>query len=210
MSVVRWESCLLWPMKAVMHIWQQSKIQYTDWVGMGSGSRWNVLIMTYLVSHCFTWKCVCNLHRDEVDAEGLMLLKCGAREDSWESLGQQDQTSQSYRKSVLPNIHWKDWCWGWSCNTLVTWCEEVTPWKRPWCWERLRAGGERDDKGWDDWMVLPTQWIWVWARSRSRWWTGKPDVLQSVWLQRVRHDWETELNWDSYFWSVLFRSTLWF
>ena len=50
------------------------------------------------------------------------------------------------RKSVL-NIHWKDWCWGWSSNTLVTWCEEVTPWKRPWCWERLRAGGLRP-KGW--------------------------------------------------------------
>ena len=63
-------------------------------------------------------------------------------------------------------------------HTLATWCEEVTPWKRPWCWERLRAGGERDDKGWDDWMVLPTQWIWVWARSRSRWY--HPTISSSV------------------------------
>ena len=58
------------------------------------------------------------------------------------SLAQQgDQTSQSYRKSVL-NIHWKDWCWSWSSNILVTWCEELTHLKRPWCLERLRAGRE--------------------------------------------------------------------
>ena len=64
----------------------------------------------------------------------------GAREDSWESPGHQgDQTSQSQRKSVL-NIHLKDWCW--SSNILATWCKELTPWKRPWSWERLRAVGE--------------------------------------------------------------------
>ena len=48
----------------------------------------------------------------------------------------------------LKNIHWKDWCWSWSSNTLATWCEELTHWKRPWCWERLKAGGEGDDRGW--------------------------------------------------------------
>ena len=58
--------------------------------------------------------------------------------------------SQSYRKSVL-NIHWKDWCWNWSFNTLVTWWEEPTHWKRPWCWERLKAGGEGGNRGWDGW-----------------------------------------------------------
>ena len=64
-------------------------------------------------------------------------------------------------------------------------------WKGPWCWERLRAGIEGDDRGWDDW-VASTQWTWVWADS-GRWWrTGKPGVLQSVRLQRVRHDWATE------------------
>ena len=66
---------------------------------------------------------------------------------SWESLGQQgDPTSPSQRKSVL-NIHWKDW-WSWNSNTLATCCEELTHWKRPWCWERLRVGGEGDDRGW--------------------------------------------------------------
>ena len=42
-------------------------------------------------------------------------------------------------------------------NTLATWCEELTPWERPWCWERLKAGGEGDDRGWDGWMASPTQ-----------------------------------------------------
>ena len=60
-------------------------------------------------------------------------------------------------------------CWSWSSNTLATWCEEPTHWKRPWCWERLRTGGEGHDRGWDSWMASPTQWTWVWANS-GRWW----------------------------------------
>ena len=66
--------------------------------------------------------------------------------------------------------------------------------RKDWCWERLKAGEEGDNRGWDVWMVSPTQWIWVWASSRSWWWTGKPGVLQSVGLQRVRYDWATELK----------------
>ena len=89
------------------------------------------------------------------------------------------RSSQSIlRKSVL-NIHWKDWRWSWSSNTLATWCEEVTHWKRPWSWERMKAGGEGDDRGWDGWMVSLTQWTWIWVNSRSWWWTGRPGVLQS-------------------------------
>ena len=71
--------------------------------------------------------------------------------------------------------------------------EELIHWKRPWCWERLKAGGEGDDRGWDSWMASLTQWTWVWASSRS-WWTGKPGVLQFMGLQRVVHDWATELK----------------
>ena len=93
------------------------------------------------------------------------------------------------------NIHWKDWYWSWNSNTLATWCEELTPLKRPWCWERLMAGGEGDDRGWDGWMASPTQWTWVWVDSGSWWWTGRPGVLRFMGLQRVRHDWATELNW---------------
>ena len=91
-------------------------------------------------------------------------------------------------------LHWKDWCWSWNCNSLATWCEELTHLKRPWCWERLKAG-EGDDKGWDGWIASLTQWTWVWGGSGSWWWTWKPGVLQSMGSQRVRHDQATELNW---------------
>ena len=66
-------------------------------------------------------------------------------------------------KSSL-NICWKDCCW--SFNVLITWCEEPTYWKRPWCWERLRAGAEEGIGGWDGWMASPMQWLWIWANSR--------------------------------------------
>ena len=61
--------------------------------------------------------------------------------------------------------------------------------------ERLKAGGEGDNRGWDGWMASPTRWTWVWINSRSWWWTGSPGMLQFTGLQRVRHDWMTELNW---------------
>ena len=72
--------------------------------------------------------------------------------------------------------------------------EELTHWKRPWFWERLKAG-EEDDRGWDGWMASPTQWTWVWVDSGSWWWTGRPGVLQFMGSQRDGHDWATELNW---------------
>ena len=75
--------------------------------------------------------------------------------------------------------------------------EEWTPWKRPWCWERLKVGGEGGGRGWDGWMALPTQQTWVWVSSGSWWWTGKPGVLQSMGLQRVGHDCATELKLNS-------------
>ena len=102
------------------------------------------------------------------------------------------RSSQSILNEISPNVHWKDWCWSWKSNTLATWCKELTHWERLWCWAKLKAGGEGDNTGWDGWMVSLTRWIWVWASSRSWWWTGKPDVLQSMGLQRVRQDWATE------------------
>ena len=136
-----------------------------------------------------------------------MLSNCGVGEDSWKSLGLQgDPTSQSERKSVL-NIHWKDWCWSWNSNTLATWCEELTHWKRPWCWERLKAGGEGDDRGWDGWMASLIQWTWVWASLGSWWWTWRRGMLQSMGSQRVRHYWATALNWkDVTMYRVMIRS----
>ena len=75
---------------------------------------------------------------------------------------------------------------------LATCCEELTHWKRPWYCERLKAGGEGDDRGWDGWMASLTQWTWVWANSGRQWKTRKPDVLQSMGSQRVRHNLVTE------------------
>ena len=130
----------------------------------------------------------------KLSTEELMFLNCGAGEDSWESLGLQgDPASPTYSWSVL-GVHWKDWCWSWISNTFATSCEELTHWKRLWCWEGLGAGGEGDDIGWDGSMASRTQWTWVWVNSGSWWWTGRPGSLQSMGLQRVGHDWATELN----------------
>ena len=59
----------------------------------------------------------------------------------------------------------------WSSNTSATWCEKLTHWKRPWCWQRQKARGKGDDRGWDGWIASLTQWTWVWASS-GRWWQG--------------------------------------
>ena len=78
---------------------------------------------------------------------------------------------------------------------LATSCEELTHWKRPWCWEGLGAGGEGDNRGWDGRMASLTRWTWVWVNSGSWWWTGRPGVLRFMGSQRVRLNWATELNW---------------
>ena len=91
--------------------------------------------------------------------------------------------------------HRKDWCWSWNSNILATWCEELTHWKRPWCWERLRAG-EGDDRGWDGWMEI-TDWIDMnlsklqeLVMERETWHTVVHGVAKCrTWLS----DW-TELN----------------
>ena len=93
-------------------------------------------------------------------------------------------------------------------ETPILWPPDAESWLiwKDWCWERLRAGEEGDGRGWDDWMASPTQWTWVWVDSRSCWWTGRPGVLRFMELQRVGHNWATELNWDTwvhhgYLWS---------
>ena len=77
------------------------------------------------------------------------------------------RSNQSILKEINPSTHWKDWCWSGNCSPLATWCEELTHWKRPWCWERWKAGGEGDDRGWDGWMTSLTRWTWGWASSRT-------------------------------------------
>ena len=105
------------------------------------------------------------------------------------------RSNQSLLKKINPEYSLEGQCWSWSSSTLATWWEDPIHWKRPWCWERLKVGGEGDERGWDGWMASLTQWTWVWVNSRSWWWTGRPGMLQSMELQTVRHDWAIELNW---------------
>ena len=90
---------------------------------------------------------------------------------SWIFIGRTDAVAET-------PIHWPPWC------------EELTHWKRP--WERLRAGGEENDRGWDGWMASLTRRTWVWVNSGSWWWTGKHGMLQSTGSQR---DTTVRLNW---------------
>ena len=71
----------------------------------------------------------------------------------WRRLFRVPWTARRSNQSLLKQISWKDWCWSWNSNTLATWCKELTHWKRPWFWERLKAGGEGDDRGWDGWLA---------------------------------------------------------
>ena len=121
----------------------------------------------FSIGHVWMWELDCEESwAIKLSTKELMLLNCGVGEDSWEFLGlQEDLTSPSSRRSVLGKglihwkgvFHWKDWCWSWNSNTLATWCEELTHWKRPWCWEGWGAGGEGDSRGWDGWMASLTR-----------------------------------------------------
>ena len=103
------------------------------------------------------------------------------------------KSNQSIIKEISPGCSLEGWCEIWNSNTLAIWCKELIHLKRSWCWERFRAGGEGDDRGWDGWMASPTRWVRVWVNSGSWRWTGWPAVLQSMGSQRVRHDWVNEL-----------------
>ena len=115
------------------------------------------------------------------------------------------RSNQSTLREISPECSLEGLMLKLKLQYLATCCEELTCLKRPWCWERLRAGGEGDDRGWDGWMASPTQWTWVWVDSGSWWWTGRPGVLQSMRLQRVGHDWVTELNLHTYFKFLLLK-----
>ena len=77
------------------------------------------------------------------------------------------RSNQSILKEIIPEysldgLHWNS-------SILVIWWEQLTQWKSPWCWERLKAEGEEGVRGWDDWMTSLVQWTWTWANFR-RWW----------------------------------------
>ena len=109
------------------------------------------------------------------------------------------RSNQSILKEISPGCSLEGLMLNWNSNTLATWYRELTHLKRPWCWERLRAGTEGYDRGWDVRMTSPTQWTWVWVDPRSWWWTGRPGMLRFLLSQRVRYDRATELNWTELF-----------
>ena len=155
-------------------------------------------------------------------AEELMPSNCGTGEDSWKSLQQWgDQTGQSHGRSTL-NIHWKDWYWSWSSSILIIWYEQMSHWKSPWCWERLRAEGEEGIRGWDGCTVPPKQWIQTWAREcecelwemvrdREAWRATVHGVIKS-WTQLG--DWTkaviilSEYVWKHFRWQLSFTLTV--
>ena len=126
-----------------------------------------------------------------------MLLNCGAGEDSWEPLGLARRSNQCILKEISPEYSLE----GLMLKLRLQYFgKELTHWKRPWCYERLKAGGEGDDRGWDGWMASLPGWTWVWVSSRSWWWTGKSGVLQSMgspsqtwlsnWTELTKAEWK--------------------
>ena len=98
------------------------------------------------------------------------------------------RSNQSILKEISPGCLLEGMMLNWNSNILATWHKELTQLKRPLCWERLKAGREGDDRGWDGWTASPTQWAWVWVDSGSWWWTERPGMLQFMRLQRVGHN----------------------
>ena len=104
------------------------------------------------------------------------------------------RSNQSILKEISPGISLEGMMLKLKLQYLAISCEELTHWKRLWCWEGLGAGGEGDDRGWEGWMASLTWWTWVWVNSGSWWWTGRAGVRRLMGSQRVGHDWETELT----------------
>ena len=103
------------------------------------------------------------------------------------------RSSQSILKEIGPEYLLEELMLKLKLQYLATWCNKPTHLKRPRCSERLKAGGEEDDRGWDGWMAPLTWRTWVWASSGGWLWTGKPGVLQSMRSQSIGHNWATEL-----------------
>ena len=123
-----------------------------------------------------------------------MLLNCGIGEDSWESLGLQEGSNHSILKEISPGISLEGML-KLKLQYFGHLMRRVDSLEKTLILGGIGAGGEGDDRGWDGWMASLTWWTWVWVNAGSWWWTGRPGVLWFMGLQRVGHDWATELNW---------------
>ena len=129
----------------------------------------------------------------------LVFLNYGTEEDSWKSLDCKEiQPVHPKGNQWTKLIHWKDWCWSWITNTLATWWEETTHWKRSQCWERFSAGREGGDRGWDGWMVSLTQWTWVWQTLGDS--EGQGSLACSGSWSCKELDMAEQLNWSELNW----------
>ena len=162
-----------------------------------------VMVFPVVMYGCESW----TVKKAELQRIDAFELWCWRRLLRVPRTARRSPTSPFWRRSALGFL-WKEWCESWNSSIMATSCEDLTHWKRLWCWEGLGAGGEGDDRGWDGWMVSPTRWTWVWVNSRSWWWTGRPGVLQFMGLQSLSgHNWLnwTELNWtEGYQWNSPF------
>ena len=187
----QWWSTALWAWSSGMHNPASLKqIYYFTKKGLSS--------QTYGFSSSHIWMLELGYFK-KAECRRTNTFEIGVREDSWESLGLQGDPIQridSHPKGNQSCI----FIGGTDAEVetpilLATWCEEPTHRNRPWCWERLRAGGEWDDRGWDGWMASLTWWTWVWVNSGSWWWIGRCAAVNGVPKSQTRlSDW-TELNW---------------
>ena len=138
-----------------------------------SGHVWVWELYWALKNWCF-WAVVLKTLEGPLDCKEIQPVHSKG-DQSWVFFGRKDAKAET---PILWPSHAKSWLIG-----------------RLWCWEGLGVRGEGDDRGWDGWMASLTRWTWVWVNSGSWWWTGRPDVLWFMGLQRVGNNWGTELNW---------------
>ena len=140
------------------------------------------MVFSIVVYKCESWA-IKKAEHWRIDA---FKLQCGRRllRVPWTAR----RSNQSILKEISPEYSLEGLMLKLKLQYLATGCGELTHWKRPWCWERLRAEGEEDDRRWDGWMASLTQWTWVWVNSWSCWWTGRPGMLHSM-------GWQTCLSW---------------
>ena len=172
---------LLLERKAMTNLNSVLKKQKHHFVVKGSSSQ----SCGFSSSHVWMWEL--GIKKTECPRIDALELWC------WRRLLRVPWTARRWNQSVLKEINPEHSLEGLMLKLKLQYFGQL---KRPWCWERLKVGGEGDYRGWDGWAVSLTQWTWVWASSGSWWWTGKPGMLQSMGSQRVGHDWATKPNWQ--------------